>query len=39
MLKAESDDLKNSRLLLCDLIARTLDCGLSLLGIKTVDRM
>jgi arginyl-tRNA synthetase len=39
VLKAESDALRISRLLLCDLTARTLQRGLSLLGIKTVERM
>ena len=31
--------LRQSRLLLCDLTARTIQLGLSLLGIKTVERM
>jgi arginyl-tRNA synthetase len=39
VLKAETDALRNSRLLLCDLTARTLQRGLSLLGIETVERM
>ena len=39
VLKAESDALRNSRLLLCDLTARTLSRGLNLLGIQTVERM
>lgn len=39
VLKAESDSLKNSRLALCDLTARTLACGLDLLGIEVVERM
>ncbi|MCL2710003.1 MAG: arginine--tRNA ligase [Planctomycetaceae bacterium] len=38
VLKAE-DDVRTSRLLLCDLTARTLQKGLELLGIKTVERM
>ena len=39
VLGAESDDLRNSRLLLCDLTARTLRLGLELLGIEVVDKM
>jgi arginyl-tRNA synthetase len=39
VLKAESDALRTSRLLLCDLTARTLALGLNLLGIETVERM
>ncbi len=39
VLKAEPDSLKNSRLVLCDLTARTLQLGLSLLGIHVVERM
>ena len=39
VLKAESDALRTSRLLLCDLTARTLQKGLELLGIETVERM
>jgi arginyl-tRNA synthetase len=39
VLKAESDELRNSRLLLCDLTARTLKRGLNLLGIEVVERM
>lgn len=39
VLKAESEALKQSRLLLCDLTARTLARGLELLGIETVERM
>ena len=39
VLKAESDDFRTSRLLLCDLTARTLQKGLELLGIETVERM
>ncbi len=37
--KAESDELRNSRLKLCDITARILGKGLSLMGIKTVDQM
>jgi arginyl-tRNA synthetase len=39
VLKAETDDLRVSRLLLCDLTARTIRLGLELLGIKVVERM
>jgi arginyl-tRNA synthetase len=39
VLKAESDELRTSRLLLCDLTARTLERGLNLLGIEVVERM
>jgi arginyl-tRNA synthetase len=39
VLRAESDELRASRLLLCDLTARTIKQGLNLLGIQTVERM
>jgi arginyl-tRNA synthetase len=39
VLKAESEPLRHSRLLLCDLTARTLARGLNLLGIDVVERM
>jgi arginyl-tRNA synthetase len=39
VLKAESDELRASRLLLCDLTARTIQRGLYLLAIETVERM
>ncbi len=39
VLKAESEAVRNSRLLLCDLTARTLRQGLGLLGIEVVERM
>jgi len=39
VLKAESDELRTSRLQLCDLTARTLERGLNLLGIEVVERM
>ena len=39
VLKAETPDVKTSRLLLCELTARTLNKGLELLGIHAVDRM
>jgi arginyl-tRNA synthetase len=39
VLKAESDSLRTSRLLLCDLTARTIAHGLHLLGIDVVERM
>jgi arginyl-tRNA synthetase len=39
VLKAETPDLRDSRLLLCDLTARTIRLGLDLLGIQVVERM
>jgi len=39
VLRAESDALRSSRLLLCDLTARTIQAGLGLLGIDVVDKM
>ncbi len=39
VLKNENEDLKQSRLQLCDLTARTLQTGLSLLGIDIVEKM
>ncbi|MCC9606954.1 arginine--tRNA ligase [Blastopirellula sp. JC732] len=39
VLKAETDEQKQSRLLLCDLTARVIQQGLALLGISTVDKM
>jgi arginyl-tRNA synthetase len=39
VLKADNDELRTSRLLLCDLTARTLGRGLELLGIQVVERM
>jgi arginyl-tRNA synthetase len=39
VLRAEGDELRTSRLLLCDLTARVLKLGLNLLGIETVERM
>ncbi len=39
VLRAESDQLRASRLALCDLTARTLKLGLELLGIRTPERM
>lgn len=36
---AESDELRNSRLVLCDLMARAIRTGLSLLGIEVTDTM
>jgi arginyl-tRNA synthetase len=39
VLRAESEELRQSRLLLCDLTARTIRQGLELLGISVVDRM
>jgi arginyl-tRNA synthetase len=39
VLKAESAELRESRLLLCDLTGRVIQKGLDLLGIKTPERM
>jgi arginyl-tRNA synthetase len=39
VLKAESEVLRTSRLVLCDLTARTIKLGLNLLGIEVVERM
>jgi arginyl-tRNA synthetase len=39
VLKAESEELKLSRLQLCDLTARTLKTGLGLLGIEVIEQM
>ena len=39
VLKAETDPLRQSRLLLCDLTARTIRKGLELLGIDVVEKM
>ncbi|HMP02148.1 MAG TPA: arginine--tRNA ligase [Gemmatales bacterium] len=39
VLKAETAELRQSRLLLCDLTARTIEQGLALLGIGTPERM
>ncbi len=39
VLKADTPEQRTSRLLLCDLTARTLEKGLELLGIETVERM
>jgi arginyl-tRNA synthetase len=39
VLRAETPSLRDSRLLLCDLTARTLERSLDLLGIKTIERM
>ncbi|HEX7449978.1 MAG TPA: arginine--tRNA ligase [Pirellulales bacterium] len=39
VLKAETAELRDSRLLLCDLTARTIKQGLELLGIEVVERM
>ena len=39
VLRADSDAVKQSRLLLCDLTARVLQCCLHLLGIQTVEQM
>jgi len=39
VLKAKTDPLRKSRLLLCDLTARTIRNGLELLGINVVEKM
>jgi arginyl-tRNA synthetase len=39
VLKAETPELRSSRLLLCDLTGRAIQLCLSLLGIRTVERM
>ena len=39
VLRAETPELRDSRLLLCDLTARVIQLGLHLLGIRTVERM
>lgn len=39
VLKADSDAVRHSRLALCDLTARTIQCGLNLLGMDVVERM
>ncbi|MBI1915751.1 MAG: arginine--tRNA ligase [Planctomycetes bacterium] len=39
VLKAPTPELRQSRLLLCDLTARVIQRGLDLLGIRTVERM
>jgi arginyl-tRNA synthetase len=39
VLKAPTPELRQSRLLLCDLTARVIEQGLHLLGIRTVERM
>jgi arginyl-tRNA synthetase len=39
VLNAENDELRHSRLLLCDLTARTIRKGLELLGIRVVEKM
>jgi arginyl-tRNA synthetase len=39
VLKAETAELRTSRLLLCDLTARTIRQGLELLGMGVVEKM
>ncbi|NNJ24702.1 arginine--tRNA ligase [Alienimonas chondri] len=39
LLKAETEDLKSSRLILADTTARVMHAGLELLGIRVIDRM
>src|SRR5262249_46768318 len=39
VIQAETEELRTSRLLLSDLTARVLACGLHLLGIRTIEQM
>ena len=39
VLKADSDDQRNSRLMLCDLTARVMQAGLGVLGIEAPEQM
>ncbi|MEM9400614.1 MAG: arginine--tRNA ligase, partial [Verrucomicrobiota bacterium] len=39
VLKADNEELKNSRLRMCDLTGGALRCGLELLGIQTLEEM
>ncbi len=39
VLRADDEATRDSRLALCELVARTLQCGLGLLGIRVVERM
>jgi arginyl-tRNA synthetase len=39
VLRSETEELRTSRLKLCDLTARTIKRGLNLLGIEVVERM
>ena len=39
VLRAESEHSRHSRLMLCDMTARTIQKGLDLLGIKVVEKM
>ena len=39
VLRAELPEVRDSRLLLCDLTGRVIKQGLELLGIRVVDRM
>ena len=39
VLRAESEAVRNSRLVLCDVTGRTIECGLALLGIGVVEKM
>ena len=39
VIKADTPELRDSRALLCDLVARTLKTGLNLLGIQVVEKM
>ena len=39
VLKVDDEAVRDSRLILCDLVGRTIQLGLSLLGIQVVDKM
>ncbi|MFM7494467.1 MAG: DALR anticodon-binding domain-containing protein [Acidimicrobiaceae bacterium] len=39
MLKAETDEARTSRLMLCDLTARMMQTGLGVLGIEAPEQM
>ena len=39
VLRAENESVMQSRVLLCDVAARVIRCGLNLLGIRVVDKM
>jgi arginyl-tRNA synthetase len=39
VLKAESEELRHSRLVLCDMVGRTIQLGMMLVGINVAERM
>jgi arginyl-tRNA synthetase len=39
VVRAETDELRRSRLLLCELTGRVVEKGLELLGIRVVEKM